>query len=174
MALVVETGVGLSNADAYVSVADTDARVASVGQTTNSWTGAGTSAKELAIRQATQLINRRYDARWTGRRKTQTQALAWPRTYAYDSNGYFRSDAEVPVEVKNATADLAVRCLTTNFDEPASSLSGDVIKDFVKVGPIEVEQDFSSAGASTRYQFNATDEVLAPVLASSGNSLWRM
>jgi hypothetical protein len=79
MALVVETGAGLSNADAFGSLADFKTYHDARG---NSYATYPDADIEKAIRRATDFLCRYYT--FVGTKKTKAQALAWPRAKAED------------------------------------------------------------------------------------------
>lgn len=158
MALVVEDGTGLATAESYISVANADARATAFGNT--AWTGTD-AAKEAALRRATAYLEQQYRNRWKGTRLMRAQALSWPR-YGAIVDGWDIPSTEVPTDVANACADLAVRALT-------ATLTADETRAVVreKVGPIEVEYGAYSSQA-TRYV--SVDQALSPYMAwGSGN-----
>lgn len=157
MALVVEDGTGLATAESYISVADADTRATAFGNT--AWTGTDAD-KEAALRRATAYLEQQYRSRWKGTRLMRAQALSWPR-YGAIVDGWDIPSTEVPTDVANACADLAVRALT-------ATLTADETRAVVreKVGPIEVEYSPYST-ASTRYV--AVCDALAPFLTGSAN-----
>ncbi len=59
---------------------------------------------------------------WTGAPATTTQKLAWPRTGMYDANGNAIADTVIPVDLKDAVAELAGSLGTSD-----STLDNDVI-----------------------------------------------
>lgn len=73
---------------------------------------------------------------WTGLPATMTQRLAWPRTGVYDANGNTIASTVVPLELKEAQAELAGQLLMkdTTLDD-AARVGG--IKS-VKAGSVEV------------------------------------
>ena len=158
MTLVVENGTGLSNANAYVSVADADARHTLLGN--SGWTG-DAEAKEAAIARATAYMEQAYRERWTGQRVNREQALSWPRygvvvdSWAVDSN-------IVPAEIANACAALALKALSDNLN---ADLTRAVVRK--KIGPMETEYDRASPQSK---QFRAVDMALAPYLKGSSVS----
>lgn len=164
MALVVEDGSGLSTAESYVSVADADTRRTNLGSDA-AWTAATTAAKEAALRKATEYLEQAYRNRWQGYRQTTTQALSWPRnSVVIDINTQIATDI-VPVEVRNACADLALKALSETL---AADLTRGVVRE--KVGPIETEYDRASPQA---VRYRAIDMALAPYLKSSTARLVR-
>lgn len=158
MSIVVETGSGLSNANAYVSVADADARHAAAGFT--NWATLNTTEKEQAIVRATVYMEQAFRNRWKGTRLKREQALSWPR-YGATVDGFDLPSNEVPADITNACADLALKAA-------AGDLAPDLERGLIrkKIGPIEKEWDRNSPQA-TRYR--NVDMALAPYLKGSSS-----
>lgn len=97
MTLVAEDGTGLPGAESYASVSAADAYFVNRGN--EAWAGLSTPAKEAALRLATDYMGAVYGRLWRSCRKTETQALDWPRV------GW----AGVPVAVERACCELAFR-----------------------------------------------------------------
>lgn len=152
MALVVEDGTGLSNAESFISVADANARHTAFGNT--AWTGAD-SVKEAALRKATAYMEQAYRSEWRGTKLLRDQALSWPR-YGAVVDGWTVESTLVPTEVANACADLALRALADDLNE---DLTRAVIRE--KVGPLETEY---SAFSPQSVRYRAIDMALAPYL----------
>lgn len=138
MALTVEDGTGLPEADAFVSVEDCDAYCTAQGLT--GWTGATRSPPdddEAAIRRATAWLSTSFA--WKGSRALgRVQALAWPRSDATDGEELDIDDDEVPIEVVQAT------CIAAAFERanpgglmPTVTLTERIKRE--KVGPLETE-----------------------------------
>lgn len=156
MALVVEDGTGLSTAESFISVADAEARLDSLGDTT--FAAKTTAEKEAALRIATEYMEQLYRLNWKGTRKERLQALSWPR---YDAvvDGFTIDSDIVPTEVANACADLALKSLTETL---APDLERGVKRE--KVGPLEVEYDTASPQAK---RYRAVNNALAAFLKGS-------
>lgn len=154
MALTVETGAGLANADALISVADAATYLTAVGDTT--WVSASTAAKEAALRRATQYLDTQYT--WRGVQLTSTQALEWPRSIDIgDGRAY-----TWPVrQIREACAELAVRALAGDLYADA----GQTIKSEA-IGPIRTEYEPGLSGGQTR--FVAVDRMVAKFTTSGG------
>lgn len=162
MALVVETGAALANAESFISVADADTRRSNLGGDAT-WTAA--SDKEAALRKATEYIEQVYRDRWRGYRQTTTQALSWPRnSVVVDGNTQIATDV-VPAEVRNACADLALKALSEAL---APDLERAVVRE--KVGPIETEFDRASPQSK---RFRAIELMLTPYLKPASARLVR-
>lgn len=159
MALVVEDGTGLTNANSFVSVADADTYLADRGRT--AWAALTTQQKEAALINATDFLNAAFG--WVGYRNTATQALAWPRT-SYSP----RIPAGVPVQVKQAVtrvADLAATEGASLF----SAVSGSELVRRAQAGPVSVEfSDQALAVAATgRALMPWLNDLLAGLYTSS-------
>lgn len=74
MALIVEDGTGLDDADSYISLADARTFAANYGITLP----ADDTEAEITLRQGTQYVDLQEDC-FVGDRLTDTQALAYPR-----------------------------------------------------------------------------------------------
>ena len=168
MALVVETGAGLANAESYISVADADTYHAN--RANAAWVSV--TDKEAALRKATDYMLQNYRMAWKGVRMTATQALDWPRGYVYreafiyggvSSFPYLVADNIVPVEVKNACAELALKAGTAD-------LNPDLTKDIITqtVGPISTTYAESSP---QQKRYRAIDMMLRPYLKESGTGI---
>lgn len=169
MALIVEDGTGLSNADALIALADVDTYHTNLGNST--WTG-DNADKEAAIRRASLYLTNSYT--WAGNKiNAREQALAWPRAGVIDGDGYGVASDAVPKEIKDACSELALRELVT-----PSSLTPDVTPSEAvkreKVGDLEVEYSNPATNASTATPIiSIVNDLVGPFLkgGSYGNPL---
>ncbi len=158
--------------DFYGTVAEADAYHAARANT--AWTG-DEMAKQAALIRASAYIDGKFQAqnscgRWeslfsgvkTGGR---AQSLQWPRTGATDNEGNEIAPDEVPVEVRNATYEAALREIVL-----PGSLSPDYVASTAikrqKVDVLEIEYQASNAGGAvpTRPVITVVDELIAPLL----------
>jgi len=156
VSLIVEDGSGLANAESYISAAGADARMSAIGDAT--WAVLTTAQKEEALRRSTIYMEQAYRGRWTGLRMTREQALSWPR-YGVCVDGFYLPSDEVPADIANACADLALKAAAGDLNE---DLTRGVVRE--KIGPIETEYDRNSP-QSVRYR--AVDMALSPYLKGS-------
>lgn len=164
MALTVEDGTGVSDAESLCSVAYADTYNAAIGNA--AWATLTTDQKEQSLRKATNYLTGKYGARWAGYRTRDTQALDWPREevpikgLAYLN--HYRNDI-VPKEVKDACASLALR-------SSAASLVSDegrrVIRE--KVDVLETEY---SPYATLQVGYPEIDMLLARYLTGGAGSV---
>lgn len=174
MPLTVEDGTIVAGAESYITVAAANTYHANRGNAT--WTALTDEQCEQALRKATDYMVQVYRLRWAGYRKSASQTLDWPRTevpredYAYAltngytiiSGDYYYSSSDVPAEVENACAELALLTLTTTLN-PA--LGRRTTRE--KVDVIEVEYDKNSP---LYVQFRAIDGMLAPFLSQQSGT----
>jgi hypothetical protein len=159
VALIVEDGTGIEDAESYLSVTEANSYHAAHGN--SAWTGVDT-VKEAALRKATTYLDGVYGSRWPGVKRTLEQALLWPRSYGYDREDYALADDAVPAPVQQATAELALRALS---EELIADLERGGRISRVKVGPIEEEYE---RGASPLKTYPWIDAILDPLLARRG------
>jgi hypothetical protein len=168
MALIVEDGTGLPNAESYISIADAITYLTSRGDAT--FAAAILAAQEAALRNATDFMVAQYRFGWGGYRFNTVQNLDWPRIYVPITDAaamgfgqgyplYYPFNA-VPLPVAQVCADLALRALT-------APLSPDVprVKKSVQIGPLKVDYDSNYSVTPT---FVAVLNKLAPYLTGQG------
>jgi hypothetical protein len=125
------------------------------------WAELTTEQKEICLRKATDYMVEVYRLNWAGVRAEDTQALDWPRYLvprldAEALYSYYAED-EVPREVENACAELALR-----------AISGDLAPDLdrltkrERLDKIEVEYDTVNGFAYKKYR--AIDNMLRPLM----------
>ena len=86
-ALVVEDGTGLATSNSYATTAFCDTYFANQGGLA-AWTNANVQVRTRALVQATMWLDANYGTRFAGYRGSNTQALEFPRSLAYDAQGY--------------------------------------------------------------------------------------
>lgn len=145
MSLTVETGTGSALSDALISIVDADAYHTARGNT--AWTGADAD-KEAAIRRATAFLSNSFI--WAGLRTNgRSQALAWPRGGVVDQEGNGIESDEIPVEIKDACAEIALRELVTPGAMNPDFTASEMVKR-EKVGPLETEYALASVSADAQ------------------------
>ena len=137
MALVIETGAGLPNSEAYA-----DASAFSAWETAyyGDASAGDAASKEAAIRRAVAYLD---DLTWKGTRTNgRSQALAWPRSGVTDCEDVAISSNVIPSEVIYAQHVLArAELMSPGVLSPSVSLGAVVKRN--KVDVIEQELDTS-------------------------------
>jgi hypothetical protein len=158
MAIALVATVGGSTSNTYQTLAEAqdiiDGLVLDADVT--AWATATTDAKNRALYTAAQRLDRE---RYLGARSTDTQSMQWPRTGVRKPDTYintyavgfpfristdYYTDTEIPTQIKQAQAVLAV-FLNNNTD--SLGLSGLEDYNSVSIGPISVTLNTSSPQA---------------------------
>lgn len=147
MALVAEDGTGKSDANSYISLADAETYFTNRGIPA-AWSAATNAEKEAALVSATQFIDANYE--WaTGVIGSETQALGWPRSGAYDRFGRSISSTVVPPRVEDACCEASLR-----------ALSGDLLADQTQ----KVIEEEVTGAVRVRYSEDAAQGTLYPLI----------
>ena len=147
MALVLEDGTGLTNAESYVDESYVNAYFLKRGNT--EWDSI--TNKESRIVLAMDFIENNYT--YIGTKLVSTQSLSFPRLI----NG----ETVYPIAIKNALCELALK-----------ANSGDLLQDTgkttirEKVGTLEVEYDSNQDDLTS---YNYVNKLLAPYLVSTSS-----
>jgi hypothetical protein len=163
MALVVEDGTGLADANSYISVADADTYHSDRGHT--DWTAAAAEEKEQALILATQYLDGRYRKRWKGYKSTTGQALSWPRLNVRDEDGY-SLDGTIPARLTYATAEAALAQIKGTELSPELERGGQVRRE--RVGSLETEY---SPGAPARTALTAVSDLLRGLIIGGSGAV---
>lgn len=160
MALTVEDGTGLAAADALVSLTYCDTYHSARGNST--WTG-DDADKETAIRRASFFLSNSFS--WQGYKiSARSQALAWPRSGVVDSDGYSVASDEVPDEIEQACAEIALRELVTPGTMTPDYTPSDRVKS-EKFGSVAFDYDMSVSGPeSVRPVLLVVRDLIGPLL----------
>ena len=161
MTIEVEDGTGKASAVSYASEAEATAYFAARG--VDAWADVGdATAQEASLVRATAALDSWLRGRWLGVKKTQAQALAWPRTDVVDEEGFEVLDTIVPVQVKQATYEIAlVEVQGTSFIQQSVNSSNMVSSE--TVGPISVAYRNDAPSITTYPHIEALIRGLAAV-----------
>ena len=167
MALIVEDGTGLIDAESYATVAEFKTYHDNRGTVITALTD---TVIEQLLRKSTDYMVARYRMAWRGYRKTATQSLDFPRSFCYlepfvygavGAYPFLLADNVVPNDVKNACCELAFKA---NDGALMADQTQTVIRE--KVDVIEVEYDKFSP-VQTRYA--QIDAMLSTLLLSTNS-----
>lgn len=112
MPLVVETGAGLADANAYAAVAQADAFLDGDAVRRSAWAALSTTDKEALLISATRALDHAFH--FVGDKASTAQALEWPRTRAIGAHGGYWPEGAVPPPVVNATALFAASLMAAD------------------------------------------------------------
>lgn len=123
---------GGASSNTYASLAEAEDYLGTL-KYKDAWATATDPEKEGALRSAARKLDL---LGWVGVRTSATQAMAWPRIGAVDRDGYSLDSSTIPVWLKDAQAEQALRELEE--DRGADPALGQSLR--VKVGPLEEER----------------------------------
>jgi hypothetical protein len=165
MALIVEDGTGLADADSYISLVDARAYALKYGYTLP----VDDTQADIFMRKAALYVDL-FEGSYSGERLVDTQALAWPRVNSYKCAGrdqiYLPSDA-VPTEIQNAqviAAHFYAAGVNVRANDDGLSIASEEVSGAVKVSYF----DNNKTGATI--DLTEADDMLSNLLCG-GSSL---
>lgn len=154
MALIVEDGTIVENANSYLTLAAIRSYAASRGVTLSA-VDATLEAQVLGV--MTYLES--FRAKYQGVKVSSAQSLQWPRYGVYIDGFAFESN-EIPIEIKNAECELVISVHSGVDLMP--NVTGNFVT-FEKVGPIETRySEYTST--SGQPSLPIVDSLLKPLL----------
>jgi hypothetical protein len=169
MALVIENGQNVANANSYVSIADADAYHASIGNA--AWTG-NDAAKSLALIHACKSLEMLYGARFRSMPLTDTQSLLFPQYLFYTRYGQLVEQSSIPKQLKDAQCEIALMYIQGIDIYPDVSEANSIAAKSIKVGEIQTSTTYQSPVQSTQFEgFRKVDLILMPILKSKRTSM---
>lgn len=158
MAFVVEDGTGLTNSNSYVSVDFANEYFTDINYQPD-WFTRSTDERQRSLMNATQYLDIQYH--YKGRKSKIDQSLAFPRTDAFDKDGYEISG--VPTVIKKSTCELAVKSFSETLHQDKSRKG---YRKLEKVDTIEVEYFENTA---TENPYTIIDQLLFSSGIAKGN-----
>lgn len=158
MALVVETGYGLTGADSYASVEEADAYWARMGGNAT-WDAATVPQKEVALRRASEFIDINWLAGLTP--LNVGQGLYWPSDTWEEAHLYL---------LRRATVQVAPHAVAGPLVE-ADAVAPLVTQETNKVGEISESRQYANpepAVSARGMDFSYLGAILAPLTGTGG------
>lgn len=141
MAIIVEDGTIVTNANSYISVVDATNYFYDYLSIDKYWHQATIEEQERALITATRKLDATY--LWNGYAQQEGQALGWPRTQAFDKYDILIDENYIPTLLKSAVCELALDYLKANDDGTNLDDSQEAGIKRAKIGEIDIEFDKS-------------------------------
>lgn len=158
---VVEDGTGKSDATSYVSENDMKQYWHNIGYDYGSL-----SEDDIKryLNRSSSLIDSKYLTYFPGVRSYEEQTLEWPRYGAMYIGGQWPiKDYEVPIEIRNATCEMAY-VISNGYDvQPVLSSSGDIVEEEVEVDVIKERKVYKSSSIKKRDVYTVVEDALARI-----------
>lgn len=162
MALIVETGTGLTTANTLASMTDADNYHAV--RANSAWDDAEYEVKEAALVKASAYLCDEQRFPWVGTKAGgYNQRMPWPRTGAVETDGTVVPDNVVPWRVVDAVCALAGLSAVGTDLQPALDRGGQVVSE--SVGAISTTY---AAGAPVGTYYQSAEGLVAPLLRDRG------
>ncbi len=168
---VVETGTGSATANSYCSEAVATAYHETYGNP-DQWIAATPFDHQDALRQATRALDFRYGSYWSGVRVGSTQALDWPRAYAYDAAGNPIPATTIPARLQQATAILALMHIQGEDIMPSTQTGADIKSETLSSASGASKSVTYIGGKRAETQFPIIDRMLMSAGLTSGGAGW--
>ena len=168
MALIVEDGTGVENAESYISVSDANAYIEKWRGTVGEWDSAGTSEQEIALRMGTRYID---SFEFLGLRAFTAQTLSWPRAGLGPIDGQYFESSKIPDAIKYAVVEAALKHVDGETLFPDHQ--GQAIQsESDQVGPLSESVTYFSAKRPEK-TFELVQKLLRPFLTGGRRTLSR-
>tara|TARA_R110002020_G_scaffold41325_6_gene122001 strand:+ start:5022 stop:5570 length:549 start_codon:yes stop_codon:yes gene_type:complete len=153
MAFTVEDGTGMSNANAYVTIAEADSYIEDYARNNTTWANSNDASKKGYIKEATQSLDLIWGGRYVGVKLDVNQALSFPRFGGYDREGYQLATNIVPTIIKQATAELAFKHAMIGGEDATLGDTSKIIPDISDGGMVSEESvSVGSIKSTTKYE----------------------
>lgn len=166
MALIVEDGTGKVDAESYNSVAEVSTTLAKTGEDAAWLALASDTIREQVARKATRRMDT--ESRYRGDKKTQAQALEWPRDDAVDDDGWAYDSTSLPSSLKVAHAQFCAAGAVSGADlQPTQTAPGTIKSKSIGVGPISKSVTYEG-GLSPEVFYRKAESLLAELVEPAG------
>lgn len=161
--MIVEDGSIVPDADSLVDLAFADAYADA--RFNIQWEQ--TADKEASLVLGTSWILNRNRGNWKGYIVDPTQPLAWPRMGVIDADGREIAINEIPVQLKQAIVEAAIRFGRGDDLDADPTSAGTVKSTRVRVGPIEEAITYAEGTTLDRPTVNIVDDLLYGLVTGS-------
>ena len=168
--LILETGVGIADANSYVSLEEANAYHSLYNNL--DW-AASDEELEQSLILATRSIDLLYGSKYNSYKRVDSiSPLLFPRYSFYDNNFQLVSQTTIPKCLKNAVCQLALMQLLGEDILPLANTDSNIKLGRIKIGEIEIENEYqTNKGIGETYPgFNQIDLLLEPILKKKSKS----
>jgi len=162
--IILEDGTGVSNANSYVTLAESETYFAAKGEL--GWAGTDDFKNQNLI-NATTALDALYGQRFISFMADElNQALLWPRDDTYDLNQRRIEEGTIPNSLKNAQMEMALLNQNGVNLYPEGNTNNDITQRAVSIGDISDSKTFQSTNKeqATYEGFREIELILRPIL----------
>jgi hypothetical protein len=154
---VVEDGSADADATSYVEVEFADGYIDANAFVSADWLALDDDEKQRLLVRSSKTLDRL--VKWDGERVDSESGLRWPRSGAYDRDGFEIAEDSIPIQLQEAVCELAVYLMSSDWTNLEGSRG---IKE-VQVDVIDVKFDTSNNRASLPFAVQSMLEGLGSV-----------
>ena len=163
---VVEDGTGLSTATTYISIADMKQYWDNMEY---DYSALSDDEIEALLNKASQVIDGQYFNVWPGQRSSRTQGMQWPRNDACYPDGWLIASSELPVELPDATAEMAYAKSGQSVDiQPVDANKGILTRHDVSVDVVSEGKSFQPGTYRSHPRIPAVDDIIRKLTGKTG------
>lgn len=134
------------------------------------WASATTDQKDAARLLASEWVDAQFEAQFPGYRTGKlAQERAWPREEAYDMWAVYIANTAIPVQVENATYEVALRQVVSPGSLYVDWTPGKDKKSVSISGAVSVTYAGAMTYADAQIQIGNIGAILAPILTGGGS-----
>ena len=163
MALIVEDGTVVANADAFDSEENITAYLLLHGNPSQ-WILATQKTRWLHIRLATQFLSWEYE--YLGCPVSRDQVFSFPRR-GIVIDGFILDAAPLPLLLRQATAELSFRSLVNGIQTdviPGTASAARTVVERKRMDVFEKETRYTQSGSATQQRYPKVDQLIAPLI----------
>lgn len=162
--MIVETGTIVTGANSYCTLAEANAYHTLYDN--SDW--AGTDADlELALIKACQSLDLLYGPKYASQVRSNSQSLLFPRYAFYDRFNKLRSATAIPIELKHAQCEIALKALNFENILPSPSVQSSIVSESITIDVIDISTSYkNSTNPSDIDGFRKIELILYPILAN--------
>ena len=172
--LIIEDGTIVTDAEAYISVANADTYLAKFGKDAV-WSTKTVQQKEVLVRSSRLYMDTKYN--WKGVQASQGHSTNWPRSEVYIEDTLL-SDEFIPADISNVNALLAAEAASNDlYRNVDGGTTGQLVKSSEdQVGPLRTKTEYydgANLSGGSQISFTEVDAILKPYTLGGTRSLQR-
>jgi hypothetical protein len=134
------------------------------------YSGLSSDQIRILLIKSTKILDGQFASRWPGVRKSENQALQWPRIKGIYPDGYNIPDDKIPKEIEQAVLEMAY-VINSGVDvTPIDTNPGDIKSELVRVeGAVTEDIEYRAGAGKTHVRIPLVLDALRPLLGNIGN-----
>lgn len=167
--MIVETGAGIANADSYGTLIEAAAYHTKFNNL--DWTGVDVDL-EQALKQGTRSVELLYSDKFNSLKLMNLSPLSFPRYAFYDTQSNYIASNVIPVRLKEAVFEIALKFLVGEDVYPTNNNSASLDESIIKVDTIEITNHYNRIQKSEQFNgFLKIERILSTLFKNVNTTL---